>query len=152
MIWLKRLLPLVLILIAWFAWKGITKSQQEKATAADTRYALVTAQTWVAATTFRENPAGYLAYRDSLLQANNITKDELFQHLQVFENDLDRQLTFSQTVSRLVDSLLKANPIVKKTVAISGAGEPAELGEDSLRDSIPQISRMPVPRSETSKQ
>lgn len=151
MIWLKRLLPLVLILVAWFAWKGITKSQQEKAIAADTRYALVTAHAWVAATTYRENPAGYLSYRDSLLQANNITKDELFQHLQVFENDINRQLTFSQTVSRLVDSLLKANPASgKKPPAVDTTAPSTEVA-DTIKDSTAAQSRMPVTKTDSSK-
>lgn len=151
MIWLKRLLPLVLILVAWFAWKGITKSQQEKAIAADTRYALVTAHAWVAATTYRENPAGYLSYRDSLLQANNITKDELFQHLQVFENDINRQLIFSQTVSRLVDSLLKANPLSVKRLPTTDTTAQLIETNDTMKDSAAAQSRVPVPKTDSPK-
>lgn len=151
MIWLKRLLPLVLILVAWFAWKGITKSQQEKAIAADTRYALVTAHAWVAATTYRENPAGYLLYRDSLLQANNITKDELFQHLQVFENDINRQLIFSQTVSRLVDSLLKANPLSVKRLPTTDTTAQLIETNDTMKDSAAAQSRVPVPKTDSPK-
>lgn len=117
LIWFKRFLPILLILVGWLAWKGITNSQKEKATAIDSRYALVTAQVWLASATYRSDPAAFLAYRDSLMHANNIAPEEMFRHLEVFQTDLNRELAFSQLVSHAVDSLMKAGAAKSVTPA-----------------------------------
>ncbi len=121
LIWFKRFLPILLILVGWLAWKGITNSQQEKATAIDSRYALVTAQVWLASATYRSDPAAFLAYRDSLMHANNIAPEEMFRHLEVFQNDLNRELAFSQLVSRTVDSLMKIPKPVDSTQSVDSS-------------------------------
>lgn len=151
MIWLKRLLPIVVILLGWFTWKGITSAQQEKATAIDNQYALVTAQVWLASATYREEKAKFLSYRDSLMQANNITSDDLFHHLAVFEQDLGRELLFSQLVSRKIDSLLKATPTISAPPSVTDSSTAKPTVQPTEVDSAVSSRKIPLPMADSSK-
>lgn len=115
MIWLKRLLPLVLLAIAWFGYTWIRDTRARQQAETDTHHALVTAQVWVATADHRADPLAYLAYRDSLLQANNITPEQMFRYLESFERDIQRQLTFSQLVSHYVDSLVRLRDTTRQS-------------------------------------
>lgn len=155
MIWLKRLLPILVILLAWFGWKRYSAFQAEKAAALDLRNADITARVWVASANFRSDAPAFLAYRDSLLSANNITTDELFRYLELFERDMDRQFAFSQLVSKKVDSLVrvadslrKIEPVRPASGTTSGAqAAPSLLPPDSalLNSTSEAESRLPVP-------
>ena len=114
MIWFKRLLPILAILLAWFGWKTYSASRAEKAATLDLRNATVTAQVWIASAKLRSDPQNFLAYRDSLLSANNITTEEMFRYLDLFEHDLDRQSTFSQLVSKKIDSMVRVADSLRK--------------------------------------
>ncbi|MCM2271167.1 MAG: hypothetical protein NDJ18_01245 [candidate division Zixibacteria bacterium] len=155
MIWLKRLLPVLVILLAWYGWRTYSASRAEQAAALDLRNADITARVWVASANLRSDAPAFLAYRDSLLSANNITTDELFRYLDLFERDMERQFAFSQLVSkkvdsmvRVADSLQKIEPAKPKTdTALGAPAAPSLLPPDSalLNSTSEAESRLPVP-------
>ena len=81
--------------------KTVSAGQEQE----ENRLALVTAQVWIATAMYRNDPERYLAYRDSLLEANDVPRDEVFAFLEQREKYPEELLPFAQKVQRLVDSL-----------------------------------------------
>jgi len=104
-IWLKRLLPLAVIGLGWLGYSFLDKTVSARQEQEENRLALVTAQVWIATAMYRNDPERYLAYRDSLLKANDIPRDEVFAFLVQREKYPEELLPFAQKVQRLVDSL-----------------------------------------------
>lgn len=105
MIWLKRLLPLVVIGLGWLGYSFWDKTVSARQEQEENRLALVTAQVWIATAIYHNDPERYLAYRDSLLEANDVPRDEVFAFLEQREKYPEELLPFAQKVQRLVDSL-----------------------------------------------
>ncbi len=107
MIWLKRAVPLLALILLWFAYKGISawidSSQKDR----DQLIAHVSAQVWVASTKYRTDPKRYLEYRDSVLKANDLDNAEMKKYISSIQQDADRQLQFSIFLSKGMDSLGK---------------------------------------------
>jgi hypothetical protein len=133
-IWFKRLLPILAILLAWFGWKTYSSSREEKTAALNLRNASITAQVWVTSAKLRSDPQSFLAYRDSLLSANNITTEEMFRYLDLFEHDLDRQLAFSQLVSKKIDSMVRVADSLRKYFP-----QPTPPNPDSIQKPAPGL-------------
>ena len=106
MIWVKRLLPFVIIAVAIYAYIGYTGKEEEKRAALDDRQALVTAQIWVASAKHRANPEEYLRIRDSLLAAGSMTKDDLVEFINADTGQPENLAPFMNLVNEYVDSLL----------------------------------------------
>lgn len=104
--WLRRyLVPLmvVLLVLAFFGWH---RWHKQHLAAATEKYARVTAQLWVATATYRQDQQGYLKYRDSLMEANDISADEVDEYLRRWREEPERYDEYASRVSQLVDSLL----------------------------------------------
>jgi hypothetical protein len=76
------------------------------------RHALVTARVWVARARYRDDPEGFAAYRDSLLDANGLTSAQIRDYLARAEEQPEQSEDFVSLVSEYVDSLssTEANP------------------------------------------
>jgi len=105
-IWIKRASPFVLIALAWFVWQSYTTEQTRKFEEQQQKYALVTAQVWVASATYRNNPDSFLSYRDSLLNANSLTTDSLDRFLEDYSSEPETLTPFARMVKAAVDSLV----------------------------------------------
>ena len=105
-VWIKRVSPLVLIALAWFAYTHYTAGQAEREETAIEQYALITAQVWIASAKFRENPDRFLGYRDSLLKVNLLTTDSLDSFLEEYKNEPEGLTPFARMVKGFVDSLI----------------------------------------------
>lgn len=125
LIWLKRLLPLLVIALAvggYFLWDKLsTKWESEE----ENRLAQVTAQVWIATAKYRNEPAKYLAYRDSLLKAADVPREKVLDFLKGREKQPEHLLPFAQKVQRVVDSLYR--------IEDSLAREAIMKAQDSLR-------------------
>jgi hypothetical protein len=72
------------------------------------RAARVTAQVWVATAVYAGNEEAFLVYRDSLLDSEGLTRDDLFKFLDRYKNQQEPFLDFSQRVRHYVDSMAAA--------------------------------------------
>jgi GAF domain-containing protein len=105
LIWLKRALPFVVIGLIWpgySAWDRISTESRERE---ENQLALVTAQAWIATAKYRYDQERYLEYRDSLLEAADVPREQMFAFLERREDQPEDMLPFAQKVQRLVDSL-----------------------------------------------
>ena len=71
------------------------------------RIALVTAQVWVATAKYRDDAERLLNYRDSLLAANGLSKEQMFEYVQRSKGESEGLLPFTQRLRELVDSLAR---------------------------------------------
>ncbi len=112
MIWLKRLLPFVLLILiggGWFLWD---KNRQAERLERTQRYAQITARVWVGAAQYRDSAEVFLAWRDSLLRAEGLSADTMEAYLKQGPDDVHQQEDFARLVSYYVDSIsnLLENP------------------------------------------
>ncbi|UCC45520.1 MAG: hypothetical protein JSU65_06270 [Candidatus Zixiibacteriota bacterium] len=107
MVWIRRILPVIVLVGGWQAYSLYEDLSREQRAAKDRELALVTAQVWVATAHFRDEPEKYLEYRDSILAAHNLTREEMFSLISRCESDPDGLMPFTQAVNDLVDSLIQ---------------------------------------------
>lgn len=107
LIWLKRLLPVIVLAAAvgvyllWDKWSSQRQVQEQN------RVALVTAQAWIATAKYRNEPERYIQYRDSLLKASGVARKEVFDFLDRTGDPPEELLPFARRVQTLVDSLYR---------------------------------------------
>ena len=114
MIWLKRLLPVIVLAAAvgvYFLWDKWSAQRQLRE---QDRVALVTAQAWIATAKYRNEPERFVQYRDSLLEANGVTREEVFGFLERTGDPPEELLPFARKVQGLVDSLYRIEDSVLK--------------------------------------
>ena len=114
-IWFRRLLPFVLIVVVWFGYRYIDSRLDRSAERTETINARLTAQLWVAATRYRNEPKEYERFRDSLLAEYNRTLHEVEQYLKRYETSGDNPVAFTEKVNRLVDSIIRAEGYLGQT-------------------------------------
>ncbi len=131
MIWLKRLVPFLVIAAGWFGYTFWTDSSAAQRQAEEDRLARVTAQVWIATAKYRDDPDRFLAYRDSLLDAYNVPREEVFSFLDRREDQPEEMLPFAREVQRLVDSLKRVEDSLHREARIQAhdSAEAAAAGE-----------------------
>jgi hypothetical protein len=113
-IWLKRILPLVIIglgvggYVLWDKWSSERKALEER------ELALVTAQIWVATAKYRNEPEKFMHYRDSLLQATGVLRQRVLDFLKTREAEPEELFPFALKVQKLVDSLARVEDSIIK--------------------------------------
>jgi len=114
-IWLKRILPLLIIGLAvggyyfWNGWHAERQAVEER------ELALVTAQVWVATAIYRNEPERYMQYRDSVLLASGVSRERVLDFLKNRESQPEDLFPFAQKVQKLVDSLAHIEDSTLKT-------------------------------------
>lgn len=131
MFWLKRLLVLVLIVGGGFAWYSWYQNEAENLEQLTKKTALLTARVWIASARYRSDSTGYIAYRDSLLDEEATTVEEIDQFLKLYEDEPENYIRFSNLVSKYVDSLSKIEDVLKWT---DSTGE--ESGDSLATDTV----------------
>jgi hypothetical protein len=69
------------------------------------KFAHITAQIWVATARYNDNPERYRQFRDSLLSAENISKDDLNDYLNAYQKSPEKYLLFVTAVNVKIDSI-----------------------------------------------
>ena len=105
LILLKRLLPFLLLGLTWLGYTFWDNHQSARRALEEEQLAQVTAQVWVATALYRDDSEKYLAYRDSVLEANDVPRDKVFAFLENRQSEAEDLLPFAQRVKQLVDSL-----------------------------------------------
>jgi len=132
LIWLKRLLPIIILAAAvgvyflWDKWSAQRQLQEQD------RVALVTAQVWIATAKYRNEPERFIQYRDSLLKASGVKREEVFGFLERTGDPPEELLPFARRVQWLVDSLYRIEDSVLK-VAERQARDSAETAKAQVR-------------------
>ena len=115
MFWFKRLLLLAAIIglpFAYFIYGKYKKAQNEEISQ---KYALITAQSWIATAKFMDEPEKYIAFRESLLTAQETTIDEIESFLSEYKNEAEKYVGYAGFVKFYVDSLVAIEDSILKT-------------------------------------
>ena len=107
MIWLKRILPLVLIGVGWHIYTTYTENQIVQNEQLARQYALVTAQVWLASAEYRDDNTEFLRVRDSIFKASGFTRDDLNLYLQENKSQPEFYTPYIRLVKIYIDSLSK---------------------------------------------
>ncbi|MDD3731204.1 MAG: hypothetical protein PHU88_02380 [candidate division Zixibacteria bacterium] len=107
-IWVKRLLPLVLVAAGVLGYLYYDKTTHTKKLLEDEQKALLTARIWVAGAFYRDEPDRFVSFRDSLLKANYLTPEDMTVYLQAYGDKTEQFNNFTWLVQQYVDSL--SNP------------------------------------------
>jgi hypothetical protein len=148
-IWIKRVSPLLAIILLWFAYSIYTQRRDDALDASDHKIARLSAQVWLASALYRENPEQYRLFRDSLLHANGLDDASMKQYVASIQHDPDRQYQFSVMLAKSVDSLVKIEDSLRKATSpvIPAASAPAPVSAPVARDSLLKIvaqSKLPA--------
>ncbi len=126
MIWIKRIVPFVVIILIILSILWYNKQRKTEFAHNTDNYALITAQLWIATAQFRNEPEKYLLFRDSLLTAQNISIEEIERYLKEYEETPENYYPFTVQVKKYVDSLYI---IADSVLAIEGIKEVDSLTE-----------------------
>jgi len=132
-IWLKRLLPLFVIALGYGGYSIWDKWYTERENRDESEIAKVTAQVWIATAKYRNDPARYMQFRDSLLKATGVPRDRVMKFLERREGEPEDLLPFAMKVQNLVDSLYK----IEDSIALIEV----KRVEDSLKIAAPNQPR-----------
>ena len=105
MLWIKRLffvLGIIIVISGHFVWNKFTLYREQKLAQ---KYAKITARSWIAAAKYNYEPEKYRQYRDSLLTAEDISKDEINEYLAEYQKAPEKYIHYATLVSYYVDSL-----------------------------------------------
>ena len=105
LIWIKRIAPLVLIIVLIGGYNYFRETQKEDIIETSKDHALVTAKVWYASARFRDDPERFENYRDTILVEANLSKDQMYQFLELYKNKPVNYEVFAHWVSYYVDSL-----------------------------------------------
>ena len=108
MIWFKRLLPIVLLVVLGFGYRYWQQQREERAEGRNERYALLTARIWTAAAEYHDEPEAFLSWRDSVLALEGMSAEEMQGFLNRYEQKPEQYLRFTRLVDFYVDSLIAA--------------------------------------------
>ena len=105
MFWFKRLLLVAAIIgfpSAYFIYGNYKTAQNEELSQ---KFALITAQSWIATAKFMDEPEKYIAFRESLLVAQKTTIDEIGHFLSAYKEEAEKYVGYAGFVKFYVDSL-----------------------------------------------
>lgn len=107
LIWIKRLVPIVIIAAVTVAYLTHSRRQAEARAEREQKMALVTAQVWVASAKLRASPEEFLRFRDSLLDACSLNISDVVGFVKADSGQPEELNLFSKLVKEYVDSLLE---------------------------------------------
>jgi len=105
LLWLKRLILFILLLVIVFGYFLYNKISTERQHQQAVRHALVTAQVWIATAKFHREPERFMAYRDSLLKAHSLSMERMQDYIDRYKNRPEEYDLFTRLVNQYVDSL-----------------------------------------------
>lgn len=107
MLWVRRFIFLLLLIIVTSGYYVVKRTTSYFERKEAEKYAHITAQIWIATARFHDNPEKYRQFRDSLLQSEKITKDDLNDYLHEYQDSPEKYLLFMTAVDVKMDSIIK---------------------------------------------
>ena len=140
---MRRLIPLVAIAAIWFGYKQFQSGKQARMEAEMHQKATVVAHLWYASAKYRTNSARYQEFRDSLLEFNKLSKDDLLAFTEQFQHDPQANVLMMDLVSKAVDSLYPHEDSLWRAAAKAALKKPAldSLVNDSARPEAVDTAR-----------
>lgn len=87
-----------------FAWSPYMEARKK---AAAERYAPVTARVWVASALYRNDPDRFIACRDSILEAEGVSAEQLQEYIKDYSKSPEQYKLFTHLTKQMVDSLVQ---------------------------------------------
>lgn len=122
LIWIKRILPLVLIVVAYYGYSHFSEQEQQERAAEIDSFALVTAQVWLGSAEMRNSPERFIAWRDSLLQENGLSLNQMDLFLSKYSDATADNMKFVRAVKKYVDSLYQEGGTEPSNDSTGGRG------------------------------
>lgn len=94
--------------------------QIEKFESEQEKYALMLAKAWVGSALYRDNPEGFLTYRDSIMKTVDLTNDDFNAFVEKHKAEPEVLGPFTEKVKIYTDSLIKLEDslrVVRDSVA-----------------------------------
>lgn len=113
-IWIKRFLPVVILVAAWVGWGKYEQYYLAQEIAEDKQMAAATAYLYVGAVKYRQDSLGFIAYRDSLLESMDISAELLKLYASEGEIEPYRYKRYVKTLGQLTDSLYRVEDSLRK--------------------------------------
>lgn len=113
-VWIKRFLPVVLLLAGWMAWDSFELHRIEREIAEDKRLATATAYLYVGAARYRTDSLRYIEYRDSLLQSMSVTAEHLHLYAEGEDINPHRYKRYVKFLGELTDSLYRVEDSIRQ--------------------------------------
>lgn len=149
MIWLKRLLPFVILGVAGLSFHLIRRHEATDRAKQEEKYANIAAQVWVASATYRNNPDQFRLFRDSLLSANGITVEQMYDFIRKHKETPEAIDQFAYKMQAGVDSLVHFQDSLRRARADSIRAD--SLAKADTLSSEPQKHSDSVPSSPPKK-
>jgi predicted negative regulator of RcsB-dependent stress response len=109
MIWIKRVLPFLLIAAGYFGYTYFQQRTVQEYEALADKYAFPVALAWVGSAKYRDQPRKYEHFRDSVLKAYDLDKAQLEEYFKLYDDQPADYDQFTQRVIYLVDSLSRVH-------------------------------------------
>jgi hypothetical protein len=106
LIWVKRLLPIILIVGVVFGYRYWDRHRTAQAEARTEHMALVTARVWVGSAEYYSEPQAFLSWRDSVLAVEGVSKEAIRRYMERYEDKPEQYLQFTKLVDYFVDSIV----------------------------------------------
>ena len=116
MLWIKRILfvlAVIIVLSGHYIWNELDLYRGKKLAH---KYAKITAETWIAYAKFNNEPEKYRRYRDSLLVAQDISREEIDDYIAMYQKKPEKYMYFATLVNSYVDSLAAIEDSTLKVV------------------------------------
>ena len=113
-VWVKRLVPLLLLAAIYFGYKWKQSADLAADQAEADRLARVVAEVWVGSAEYRHDPKRFIVWRDSILRVRGVTRDNIQDYIQKHSDATDKYYEFSQLVATQADSITKVKDSLLK--------------------------------------
>ncbi len=107
MLWVKRLLPIILIVLGIVGYKAWERYRLDRHAAETRRWADLTTTIWEASARYYDQPDSFLAYRDSVLAADSLSLADVQAYLKQYSDHPEKYIDYARLVYELMDSLQK---------------------------------------------
>lgn len=132
-VWIKRFLPVVLLIAGWMAWDSYEQHRIAREMAEDKKLATVTAYLYLGAARYRADSLEYIEYRDSLLESMAVTPEHLRLYAAGEDINPHRYKRYVKFLGELTDSLYRVEDSIRK-VTDSLARD--SLGSDTVANDL----------------
>lgn len=107
MVWVRLLGVIVALAVIVLGYQWWHDRRENTALEERMHLALVTAQVWIAAAEYRQEPDRFLVWRDSLLAVEGVSADSMQLFLRRYEDRLAGYEDYARLVSYYIDSLIQ---------------------------------------------
>ena len=101
----KWLSLIIIVLAIWPGYRLYKRCTAERQYQEAEKHAIAAAHVWVASATLRDDPAAFLAFRDSVLSAEGLSSSQMTDYIAAFNDRPEDIGLFAELVRSYIDSL-----------------------------------------------